>query len=188
MKDIVRIIKSDLIYNGPIKLRVDTLNSQGKVFKKEVVEHCPSVGILPIVNKKEILLIEQYRHAVKKHLIEIPAGKIEVDESPLEAAKRELEEETGFAGTLISLTQCYLVPSYDTEIMHFFIAKDIHKIENSRQMMDDDENISNLIININDAIKYCLDGTIKDCKTISLILLYYNILFNTGDNQPKANF
>jgi ADP-ribose pyrophosphatase len=182
LKDIIKIIKSDLIYNGPIKLRVDTLSSKGKVFRKEVVEHCPSVGILPIVNKKEILLIKQYRHAVKKHLIEIPAGKIEVDESPLEAAKRELEEETGFAGTILPLTQCYLVPSYDTEIMHFFIAKDIHKIENSHLIMDDDENISNLIVNINDAIKYCLDGTIKDCKTISLILLHYNLLSKTGNN------
>ena len=92
--------------------------------------------------------------------------------SPIEAAKRELEEETGFNGDLIPLTNCYLAPSYDTEIMHLFIAKNISKIKNPSFIMDEDENISNISVKLKDAIKYCFDGTIKDCKTICTILLF----------------
>ena len=92
------------------------------------MEHNASVGIIPVINKEEIMLIKQYRHAVKEYLIEIPAGKIENKENPIEAAKRELEEETGFNADLIPLTKFYLAPSYDTELMHLFIAKNITKI------------------------------------------------------------
>ena len=90
------IIDSKLIYNGPVKLKLDTFKINGKIFRKEVVEHNASVGIITITNNKEIILIKQYRHAVNEYLIEIPAGKIEDNESPIEAAKKELEEETGF--------------------------------------------------------------------------------------------
>ncbi len=166
------IINSKLIYDGPVKLKLDTFKLNGKIFKKEVIEHNASVGIIPIINNNEIILIKQYRHAVNEVLIEIPAGKIEKNESPIEAAKRELEEETGFNGDLIPLTNCYLAPSYDTEIMHLFIAKNISKIKNPSFIMDEDENISNISVKLKDAIKYCFDGTIKDCKTISAILLF----------------
>lgn len=171
------IIDSKLIYNGPIKLKLDTFKINGKIFRKEVVEHNTSVGIIPIINNNEIILIKQYRHAVNEYLIEIPAGKIENNESPVEAAKRELEEETGFAGDLAPLTKCYLAPSYDTELMHLFVAKNIFKIDNSLLNMDDDENISNIIVKLDDAIRYCFNGYIKDCKTVSAILLFYHTSF-----------
>ena len=171
------VIDSKLIYNGPIKLKLDTFRINGKIFRKEVVEHNASVGIIPILNNKEIILIKQYRHAANEYLIEIPAGKIESKESPVEAAKRELEEETGFIGDLTPLTKCYLAPSYDTELMHLFVAKNIFKIDNSTLKMDDDENISNMIVKLDDAIQYCFTGEIKDCKTISAILLFYNTSF-----------
>lgn len=170
------IINSELIYNGPVKLRLDTFKAKGKTFRKEVVEHNASVGIIPVINNDEIVLIKQYRHAVNEYLIEIPAGKIENKEKPIEAAKRELEEETGFRGDLTPLTQCYLAPSYDTELMHFFIAKNIHRTDSS-QIMDDDENISSMIVKIDDALQYCFNGGIRDCKTISAILLYYMSFF-----------
>jgi len=141
-----------------------------------VVEHNASVGIIPIMNNDNILLIKQYRHAVNEYLIEIPAGKIENKEKPIEAAKRELHEETGFEGDLIPLTQCYLAPSYNTELMHFFIAKNIWKTDKS-SIMDDDENISNMIVKLDDALRYCFNGDIKDCKTVSAILLYYTSFY-----------
>ncbi len=167
------IINSKLIYNGSLKLKLDTFRVNEKIFTKEVVEHDASVGIIPITNSDEMILIKQYRFAINEYLIEIPAGKIENKESPVEAAKRELEEETGFRGDLIPLTKFYLAPSYDTELMHLFIAKNVLKIENSSRMMDEDENISNLIVKIDDALGYCFNGNIKDCKTISAILLYH---------------
>src|SRR6476646_7451845 len=178
------VIDSKLIYNGPIKLKLDTFRINGKIFRKEVVEHNASVGIIPILSNDEIILIKQYRHAVNEYLIEIPAGKIENKESPIEAAKRELEEETGFTGDLIPLTKCYLAPSYDTELMYLFIARNITKINNPLYVMDEDENISSMILNLNDAISYCFNGNIKDCKTVSAILLYYKS-FYLKNNQIK---
>jgi ADP-ribose pyrophosphatase len=171
-KDNNIIINSKLIYNGSLKIKLDTFRVNEKIFTKEVVEHNASVGIIPIINSDEIILIKQYRFAINDYLIEIPAGKIESRESPIEAAKRELEEETGFKGDLIPLTKFYLAPSYDTELMHLFIAKNVFKIENSSRIMDEDENISNIIIKLNDALCYCFNGYIKDCKTVSAILLY----------------
>jgi ADP-ribose pyrophosphatase len=171
------VINKKVVHEGPVRLRIDTFSYNGKVFRKEVVEHSPSVGIIPIITKKEILLIKQFRHAVNKYLIEIPAGKIESNELPHEAAKRELAEETGYAGVLKPLTRCFLAPSYDTELMHFFVAENMSKLENPNKM-DEDENITNFVVELKDAIKYCYDGTIIDCKTVTAILLYYFTLHN----------
>jgi len=171
------IISKKVVHDGPVRLRIDTFNYKGKVFRKEVVEHSPSVGIIPVINKREILLIRQFRHAVNKYLVEIPAGKIENNELPYEAAKRELAEETGYTGVLKPLTGCFLAPSYDTELMHFFIAENVSKLDNPKKM-DEDENITNLVVELKDAIKYCYDGTIIDCKTVTAIFLYYFSLHN----------
>lgn len=167
-----KVIKTNLIYDGPVRLRLDTINFHGKTFRKEIVEHSPSVGIIPIINDNEIILIKQFRHAVNKNIIEIPAGKIEKNETPIQAAKRELEEETGYLGDLYSMNKGYLAPSYDTEIMHFFIAKNLRR-GSGLHFMDEDENISNFKIKLDQAVHYCLNGNIQDCKTISAILIYY---------------
>jgi ADP-ribose pyrophosphatase len=178
------VISKKVIHEGPVRLRIDTFNYNGKVFRKEVVEHSPSVGIIPIINNKEILLIKQFRHAVNKSLIEIPAGKIENNELPHEAAKRELAEETGYTAVLKPLTRCFLAPSYDTELMHFFVAENMSKLDNPKKM-DEDENITNFVIELKDAIKYCYDGTIIDCKTVTAIFLYY--FAQSNDNVFRNN-
>ncbi|VFJ13327.1 NUDIX hydrolase [Candidatus Nitrosocosmicus franklandus] len=178
------IINRKIIHDGPVKLRIDSFVFRGKTFEKEVVEHSPSVGIIPKISEEEILLIRQFRHAVNRYLIEIPAGKIEHNELPHEAAKRELAEETGYSGILQPLTKCFLAPSYDTELMHFFIACDLTKLKQSSNM-DEDENITTMNVKIKDAIKYCYDGTITDCKTVSAILLYYLIL--SGEHKIINN-
>ena len=183
-KEGYKIINKKVVHEGPVRLRIDTFNYNGKIFRKEVVEHSPSVGIIPVVNKEEILLIKQFRHAVNKSLIEIPAGKIEINELPYEAAKRELAEETGYTGGLKQLTRCFLAPSYDTELMHFFVAENMSKLDNPTKM-DEDENITSFVIKLKDALKYCYDGTIIDCKTVTAIFLYYFTLNNGNEFRNK---
>lgn len=178
------IIGTKIVHDGPVRLRIDSFTYGGKTFRKEVVEHNPSVGIIPVVNENEILLIKQFRHAVNKNLIEIPAGKIENNELPYEAAKRELAEETGYLGDLLPLTRCFLAPSYDTELMHFFVASNLSKLDNPINM-DEDENITTMIVNLKDAIDYCYNGTITDCKTVSAIFLYYFTL-NSGKRLIRS--
>jgi ADP-ribose pyrophosphatase len=166
------VINKKVIHEGPVKLRIDSFTFNGKIFNKEVVEHNPSVGIIPLLNENEIILIRQFRHAIGRNLVEIPAGKIESNEMPMEAAKRELAEETGYKGELSPITKWFLAPSYDTELMHFFVAKKLEKLDEPNKM-DEDENIETMVVTLENAVRFCYDGTITDCKTISAILLYY---------------
>ena len=99
----------------------------GKSTKQSWINHNPTVAIVAINDKNELLLIKQYRNAVKKNLLEIPAGSMDTsEESAVVCAQRELAEETGFkAGTLIKLFEGYLLPGYCNEYMYFFLANDL---------------------------------------------------------------
>lgn len=168
----VKLLDSRKVYSGEkISIRKDEFILQNKKIQKEVVEHSPSVGLIPIIDHSNILLITQYRHPAKKTLLEIPAGKIEDGETKEEAAKRELYEETGYTGKLSFLTKWYLVPSYDTELMYIFIVTNLRKISN-KQGSDDDENIKVKKIGLKTALKKCINGQIIDCKTIAALLAY----------------
>ena len=168
----VKLLDSRKVYSGEkISIRKDEFIIQNKKIQKEVVEHSPSVGLIPIIDHSNILLITQYRHPAKKTLLEIPAGKIEDGETKEEAAKRELYEETGYTGKLSFLTKWYLVPSYDTELMYVFIVTNLRKISN-KQGSDDDENIKVKKIGLKTALKKCINGQIIDCKTIAALLAY----------------
>jgi ADP-ribose pyrophosphatase len=151
-------------------MRKDRFSINGRVVEKEIVEHQPSVGILPVVNDS-IILITQYRHATGKTLLEIPAGKIEKGETPRQAAVREMDEEIGYRGTLKPFLKWYLAPGYDTELMHLFVATDLKKITR-RRAMDDDEDIVARKVKLSSAVRKCFSGEIEDAKTIATILAY----------------
>jgi len=168
----VKLLDSRKVYSGErISIRKDEFILENKKIQKEVVEHSPSVGLIPIIDHSNILLITQYRHPAKKTLLEIPAGKIEDGETKEEAARRELYEETGYTGKLSFLTKWYLVPSYDTELMYIFIVTNLKKISN-KQGSDDDENIKVKKLGLKTALKKCINGQIIDCKTIAALLAY----------------
>jgi ADP-ribose pyrophosphatase len=167
----VDVIGSTTIYSGNISLRVDKFTLDDKVVEKEIVEHSPSVGMIPIDANSFVYLVEQYRHATGKCLLEIPAGKIEKGETPEKAACRELSEEIGYMGKFSHLTTFYLAPGYDTEKMHLFVCTDLKKVPRGR--LDDDENISIIKIEIGTAIRKCLNGEIQDCKTVAGLLAYF---------------
>ena len=142
----------------------------GKSTKQSLIEHKPTVAIVAINNKEEILLIKQYRNAVKKDLLEIPAGTIDRDsETPLLCAKRELAEETGFdAVKFVQLFEGYLLPGYCNEYMYFFLASDLFRAPLSP---DEDEFIEVLPTKLLHARKMITNGTIIDAKTALGIIL-----------------
>ncbi len=141
----------------------------GKVVDKEVVEHRDSVGIVA-VSGSDVILVTQYRRAAGGVLLEIPAGKIEEGETPRHAAIREMAEEIGCSGKLTPLLKWYLAPGYSTELMHVFVASNLRKIK--RGPLDDDENIKIKKIKLNAAVKKCLNGEIRDSKTVAALLAY----------------
>jgi ADP-ribose pyrophosphatase len=169
---LVRDIESSVIYSGgSINLRKDKFLLNSKIIDKEIVGHQNSVGIVAISGSSSVILVTQYRRAANKVLLEIPAGKIEKNETPRQAAIREMAEEIGYTGTLKPLLKCYLAPGYSTELMHVFVAMNLRKIV--RGLLDDDENIRIKKMGLSAAIKKCLNGKIEDAKTIAALLAYY---------------
>src|SRR5262249_53704279 len=119
------VIGSQSIYEGRIvHLRVDTVRlPNGKESKREIVAHRGAVCIVPVRDDGKILLVQQFRLAAGKTLLEIPAGTLEEGEGPALCAERELEEETGYrAAKLVPLFQAYLAPGYSTELIYAFLA------------------------------------------------------------------
>lgn len=175
----IKLIESKKIYDGKLSLRLDKLMFDDKIVEKEIVEHLPSVGLIPILDNDDILFVSQYRHAARKILLEIPAGKIELGETPRQAALREMAEEIGYVGEIVPLLKMYLAPGYDTELMYVYVATDLKKIK--RANLDDDENIILRRISLTCAIEKCIKGQVEDCKSIAAILAYARI--NDNDND-----
>jgi ADP-ribose pyrophosphatase len=164
-------ISSRTIYRGRvIKLHVDRVRlDNGRETTREIVEHPGAAAIVPILDDGRLLLIKQYRAATRRKLMEIPAGTLEPDESPLSCAKRELTEETGYVARRVrKLFSCYLAPGYSTEKIHFFLATHLVPGQGKQEY---DEAIDVQAVDLWQALKAIERGKIQDAKTISA--LYY---------------
>jgi len=170
----INVIDTKKIYTGNVSLRLDKFVLGDKIIKKEIVEHLPTVGLIPIIDNSEVLFVSQYRHAAGKTLLEIPAGKIEKGETPEKAAIREMAEEIGYSGKLLPLLKMYLAPGYDTELMHVYVATELIRIK--RAARDDDENIRVKRVSLAAAIEKCINGELEDCKSIAAILAYAKVM------------
>ena len=173
MEEKIKVTGKKKVYSGNISLRIDRFKLNKKIIEKEIVEHLPSIGLIPIIDNDEILLVTQYRHAAGKIVLEIPAGKIEKGETPEQAALREMREEVGYTGKLSQILHWYLAPGYSTELMYIFIVTNLEKIK--RGTLDEDENIVVKRMKLNKVLEKCINGEIEDCKTIAALLAYAKI-------------
>ena len=158
-------VKQEYPYKGKIlNLRVDdALLPNGNVAKREVVEHSGGVMIAPLDNEGYLYFVDQFRYPYMEIVTELPAGKLEKGENPLNAGIRELKEETGAtAEKITSLGQLYPSPGYCGEIIHLYLATGLSFGE---QAPDEDEFLEVKKIHIDDAVKMVMDGTIRDSKT-----------------------
>ena len=161
-----KTMKSEKLYEGKIiNLRIDTVELPDKKYsKREIVEHPGGVAIVGITDENEILLVKQYRKAVDRVLLELPAGKIEVNEEPKETAFKELKEETGYSTeNLEYLLEFYTSPGFSTEKVYIFLAENMEKGE---QELESGEYIKVESYKIDDLIKMIKKGEIIDSKTI----------------------
>ncbi|MET3195549.1 NUDIX hydrolase [Bacillus sp. OAE603] len=137
----------------------------GKSSSREIVKHPGAVAIIPITEDGKIVLVEQYRKALERSILEIPAGKLEKGEEPIHTAKRELEEETGYeANEWEHIQSFYTSPGFADEYIHIFVAKGLRKLENSAQL-DEDEFVELLELSVEECLEELKKGSIHDAKT-----------------------
>jgi ADP-ribose pyrophosphatase len=151
----------------------------GATVDLELVRHPGAAAIVPFIQKDTIILIQQYRHAIGDFIWEIPAGTLSTKESPIECAKRELIEETGFSATRWEkLGEITPVPGYSDERIHIYLAEQLTPAE---QHLDKDEVLNVHEIKLADAVKMIYGGKIQDGKSISGIFMALNKLQKIGE-------
>lgn len=140
----------------------------GQDVRRQVILHPGAVAVIPMVSDTEVCLIRNHRIAVGKTLIELPAGTLEPDEPPLETAKRELQEETGYvAARWHELPGFFMSPGILNERMHLFVAEGLTPGEAAREP---GEEIENLIVPWQEALSLAERGEIEDAKSLVGIL------------------
>jgi ADP-ribose pyrophosphatase len=145
----------------------------GQVASVQYAKHPGSVAILPLLDDGSVCLIRSRRLTVDETLIEIPAGTREPDESPLETARRELIEETGYrAGSLEELVAYFPSPGVLSERMWIFVAKGLTAGPSAREA---NEEIENYVVSWDDALAMLDSREIQDGKTIVALLAYHRM-------------
>jgi len=161
-----KVLKQEIVFNGGhVKVRVDrVIEPAGHEATREIVVHSGAVCIVAKPSDSEVLLVRQYRHATGGELLEIPAGGLDPGEDPLDAARRELEEETGYrAANIVQRAAFWTTPGFTTEYMWLYEATDLTRTQINP---DEDEVIEVDVVKVEDALRMIDDGRIQDAKTI----------------------
>ena len=165
-----KTLNSQEIYNGKVvKVYKDDVEiSNGQKTFREIVRHSGGVVILAFKDENNLLFVRQFRYPMKKVLIELPAGKLEPNEDPFLAAKRELEEETGYcAEKWTDLGYVYTSPGYSDEKLYLYKAEGLHF---SGCHPDENEILQPLEFCYNDVMEMIKNGEISDAKTLCALL------------------
>ncbi len=164
-------VSSRRVYDGRIvSLRVDRVALPGGgETEREVVEHPGGVAIVALDDRRNVLMVRQYRYAIGSEMLELPAGTREPDEPPDVCAVRELEEETGYrAAHVTPLYRFYPAPGYTGELLHIYVATGLI-VTDARP--EADERIQVVPVPWEEALAMVTNGQISDAKTIVGLLV-----------------
>lgn len=170
-----KTLSSRIAYRGrAVNLRIDTVQMpDGRQTTREIVEHADCIAVVAVDAKDNILLVKQYRKAVEKELLEIPAGGIEPGEDPVTAVQREMREETGFLPHKIeSLGGFYSTPGYTTEYLYLFLATELTPMPLNAE---DTAEIKLVPVPKNRIPDMIVSGEICDSKSIAGLLRYLHL-------------
>lgn len=169
-----KIIKSERLYHGRIiELIIEDIEDPpGNIRKREIVSHPGGSVVVPLLDNGDVIFVRQYRYPHKKFILEIPAGKLESNEDPLSAAKRELQEETGYtADNYQKLTAMFTTPGFCSEVLHIYLATGLKKSELGQNLDEGEQSLTVEYFPLSTAVEMIVRGEIGDSKTIAGILL-----------------
>ena len=176
MSHIEKTLSSKEVFNGKI-IRVchdEVLLENGEKAMREVVHHNGGVCVLPLLENGDVIFVKQFRYPYKQEVLELPAGKLNKGEDPLESGIRELKEETGAtAEKFTDLGKLYPTPGYCGEIIRLYLAEGLSF---GSQQLDDDEFLDVVKIPLDEAVKMVLENKIFDSKTQTALLKAYLLL------------
>jgi ADP-ribose pyrophosphatase len=174
------ITSTQTVFEGrTVTLKVhDVRLDNGRESKREIVEHRGAVAMVPLTEDGNVLMIEQFRLATGRIMLELPAGTLDHGESPLSAAERELEEEVGMrAGAMQELGAFFVSPGWCTEKITVYLATDLVA---STQNLDEDEVVAVVALPLEEALSRATNGQIQDAKSITGLLLADRYLKSQG--------
>lgn len=174
MKEFNRINR-EIVYKGAIiDFCKDTIiTPKNHTVKWDLIKHKGAAAIIPVTNDGRIIMVRQWRNAVDKFSLEIPAGGLDGANEPTKVcAARELEEETGYTSEKIEFLQT-LIPAiaYSQEKIDVYVA---FNLKESQQNFDEDEDITLEIYSVEELLEKIMKNEVNDAKTVSAILTYYN--------------
>ena len=150
-------------------IRENVTLENGMTTDVEFIEHPGAAAIIPMLSNTRVVLLKQYRHALKNYIWEIPAGTLDPQEEFISCAKRELIEETGYsAGQWHRLGEITPLPGYSDERIHIFLATDLQPAD---RHLDADEVIHVQEVDFFKALEMIGDGEIRDAKSIAGLFL-----------------
>jgi ADP-ribose pyrophosphatase len=180
-----KILNKTLLHQARVfkLIRENITLPNGTTVDLDIIRHPGAAAMVALKDEKSLVMVRQYRHAVGGYIWEIPAGTLDPGESPLECAKRELTEETGYAAERWQeLGAIIPVPGYSDEKIHIFLATDL---QTAHQNLDSDEIIDVREIPLEKAFEMIEGGEIIDSKTISsLFLAKRRLQKREGDHLP----
>ena len=176
MGDIIRE-KRELAYEGAsVKVYKDHMLIDGRKAVWDYIQHNGAAAVVPVLENGKILLVRQYRNALNRYTLELPAGKVDSKEEPRRiCAFRELEEETGYKvaapDELEFLIRIDTMVAFGDEEIDIFVARNLIK---SEQHLDEDESIDVEEWALEDLVDLIYKGELKDSKTVAAIIAYKN--------------
>lgn len=162
-----KTLHTEHIFSGRvISLQVEEVElPNGKTSKREIIKHPGAVAVIAITDDEKIVMVEQYRKALERNIIEIPAGKLEKGEEPQGCAIRELEEETGYECNNIDwLISFYTSPGFADELVHLYVATGLKKKLDAASL-DEDEFVNIVEVSLDEAKELVKNQKIYDAKT-----------------------
>ena len=170
-----KTLKSEMIYEGAIiNLRKDKVTVEHGTSYREIVEHNGGAVLAAVTPEGKMVMVRQYRKAAERVMLEAPAGKIDKGEDPVQAAVRELKEETGYtAGKVTFLTQFYPSVGYSEEILYLYLCTDLIPGETN---FDENEALDIEEMDIDTLYRMAMDGDIEDAKTAIAIFMVKSLL------------